>query len=361
MKQIPLTEEEQKLKTIFQTHTDILSRPFFQPALAELSEKCGTDLAHLLPISLDERLMENAVFGEAEDTAILRHLRYLPAMYHEHTFFEMIYVFEGTCTNYINDPPCTLKKGDLCLIAPDTLHALAAFSDEAVVYNFMIRTSTFEQVYQSFLRNANALNDFFMQALYVKRRNASLIFHTGDDASLRDFMKYTCQEYEKQEKYWPQMVNNLLHAIFILLLRRHEEDIELPGTPDLKVLDEVVDILHDIHTNFHEVTLGRLAKKFNYSERHISRLLKEQTGMNFHDIVREFRLRQAAGLLANPNLSLADIVEQVGYSDVSSFVRIFKKQYGRTPADYRKNHAFPAATVPKDPDPLSSGSRGSTS
>ena len=53
MKQIPLTEEEQKLKTIFQTHTDILSRPFFQPALAELSEKCGTDLAHLLPISLD--------------------------------------------------------------------------------------------------------------------------------------------------------------------------------------------------------------------------------------------------------------------------------------------------------------------
>lgn len=361
MKQIPLTAEELQLKTIFQSHTDILSRPFFQPAFTHISQKCGIDPEHLLPIAMAEKLTENTCFKKNEDTAIRRHLRYLPAMYHEHTFFEMIYVFEGTCTNYINDPPDTLKKGDLCMIAPNTLHALGVFSDEAVIYNFMIRTSTFEQVYRSFLHTANALNDFFMQALYVKRRNASLIFHTGDDEVLRNFMNHACQEYENQEKYWPQMVNNLLHAIFILLLRRHEEDIELPGTPDLKALDEVVDILNYINTNFHEVTLGQLAQKFSYSERHISRLLKEQTGMNFHDILREIRLRQAADLLANPNLSLTDIVEQVGYSDVSSFVRIFKKQYGRTPADYRKSPDFPAATVSKVPDHLSSGSQCSTS
>lgn len=341
MKDIRLTPTELQLKSLFQTHSEVLyRRPFYYPGLDELSKRCGLALKDLLPDTLTEKLTEAACIPNGKDTAILRHLRYLPAMYHEHSFFEMIYVFEGSCINYIAEIPVTLKKGDLCLIAPDTLHALEAYSDGAAIYNFMIRTSTFEQVYRSFLRSSNALNDFFMQALYVKRRNASMIFHTGDDGVLRDFINHACQEYEKQEKYWPQMINNLLHAIFILLLRRHEEDIELPDKPDLKALDEVVAILNYIHTNFREVTLGMLAKEFSYSERHISRLLKEQTGMNFHDIIREIRLRQAADLLASPKLSLADIVEQVGYSDVSSFVRIFKNKYGMTPADYRKNMSF---------------------
>lgn len=340
MKIIPLTTTELQLKAIFQSHSELLlNRPFFQPDLDCLSEICGIDLKHLLPTDLEGKLTENAYIGTDEDVAILQHLRYLPAMYHEHTFFEMLYIFQGDCINHINDLPVSLKKGDLCLIAPETFHALEAFSDEAVIYNFMIRTSTFDQVFRTpLLRTDSILNQFFVQALYVEHRNPSLIFHTGDDQVLQDFIRYSCQEYENREKYWPQMMNNLLHAIFILLLRNHEQDIELPCKADYKARDEVVAILNFIQTNYKDVTLGRLARQFSYSERHISRLLKERTGMNFHDIVRNFRLQRAAVLLSNPNLSLSDIVEQVGYSDVSTFTRIFKKQYSVTPAEYRKRN-----------------------
>lgn len=178
MENFPLTTTELQLKAVFQPHSKLLlNRPFFEPDLDYLSESCGMDLKRLLPKNMEAKLMENAFIGTDEDVAILRHLRYLPAMYHEHTFFEMIYVFQGDCINHINGLPVALKKGDLCLIAPGIFHAVEAFSDEAVIYNFLIRTSTFEQVFRTPLfRTDSVLNHFFVQALYTNCHKTSLIF-----------------------------------------------------------------------------------------------------------------------------------------------------------------------------------------
>ena len=52
--------------------------------------------------------------------------------------------------------------------------------------------------------------------------------------------------------------------------------------------------------------------------------------------MREFKLNRAQKLLQTTNLKLDDICESIGYSDTTQFIRDFKKQYGITPAKYRK-------------------------
>ncbi len=49
------------------------------------------------------------------------------------------------------------------------------------------------------------------------------------------------------------------------------------------------------------------------------RLLKESTGQNFGEIIRDLKLRKAAELLANRDSSIPEVMEAVGYSDVSAF------------------------------------------
>ena len=235
-----------------------------------------------------------------------------------------------------------LASGDICVIAPTLSHAVSAFSDDAVIYNFLIRTSTFDTAFLGLLSDRDVLSNFFTHALYSNKQASFLIFHTGNDTSLRDFIHYAYTEYNCNEKYKRRMLNNVLHAIFILLLRNHEQDVLIPSatgdTPD----DNLILIMNYIQSHYTHITLSELAGFFNYSERHMSRLIKEHTGQNFGELIRKLKLHKAADLLNNPNISIADVIETVGYADISSFYRTFKNYYGVTPVEYRKQNSPPA-------------------
>lgn len=68
---------------------------------------------------------------------------------------------------------------------------------------------------------------------------------------------------------------------------------------------------------------------------YISRMLKEQTGKNFTDILAEIRVEKAVWLLENTDLYVYEIAAEVGYQNLKYFYQIFKKITGKTPNDYR--------------------------
>lgn len=87
-----------------------------------------------------------------------------------------------------------------------------------------------------------------------------------------------------------------------------------------------------------DLSLNLLASEFGVSVWHLSKLFKEQAEINFIDYVMEIRLAKAKELLAATDEKVRDISEQVGYTNVNSFVRIFKKLTGLTPTEYRERH-----------------------
>lgn len=84
------------------------------------------------------------------------------------------------------------------------------------------------------------------------------------------------------------------------------------------------------------ISLCELAEKVGVRESYLSARFKEEMGCSFGCWLREKRLERAKQLLERENLSIAQVAEQVGILDVSYFIRIFRKETGVTPGQYRK-------------------------
>ncbi|WP_256761026.1 AraC family transcriptional regulator [Cohnella sp. WQ 127256] len=86
-----------------------------------------------------------------------------------------------------------------------------------------------------------------------------------------------------------------------------------------------------------EITLDAVANKLNISRSYLSTYFKEKTGDNFVDYVNLVRINKAKVLLLKPDIRIQDAAQSVGYQNINSFNRMFKKLTGFTPSEFRKN------------------------
>ena len=84
--------------------------------------------------------------------------------------------------------------------------------------------------------------------------------------------------------------------------------------------------------------LEEIAEQFHFSKEYTSRLIKSSTGRTFTQIHRNIRMNKATTLLANTNITINSIAEEIGYLNPEHFNRTFKKVYGMSPGDYRKKY-----------------------
>ncbi|MBB6732415.1 helix-turn-helix domain-containing protein [Cohnella zeiphila] len=95
-----------------------------------------------------------------------------------------------------------------------------------------------------------------------------------------------------------------------------------------------------LETHFCEdVNLDSVADKLNLTPGYLSGYFKEKTGTNFSDYLNELRINRAKELLMNLELRIQDVAGLVGYQNVNSFIRMFKRCSGVTPGEYRKLYA----------------------
>ncbi len=85
-----------------------------------------------------------------------------------------------------------------------------------------------------------------------------------------------------------------------------------------------------------DISLEGIGDQFGLSPFYISKLFKEQLGVNYIDFLTECRIARAKKLMADPNLSLKEITYEVGYRDPNYFSKVFKKMADVSPTEYRK-------------------------
>ncbi|PWN71138.1 AraC family transcriptional regulator [Chryseobacterium phosphatilyticum] len=87
-----------------------------------------------------------------------------------------------------------------------------------------------------------------------------------------------------------------------------------------------------------KLTLQKLAEQIELPEKQLSSLINQHTGKHFFDFINDFRIKDAKVLLRNqPQLTVLEILYEVGFNSKSSFYTAFKKETGSTPTDYRKS------------------------
>lgn len=82
--------------------------------------------------------------------------------------------------------------------------------------------------------------------------------------------------------------------------------------------------------------LNSIAEELNMSPIYISRLYKQSTTLALPDVIQDTRMNMAKKLLIETEYPVADIAEKTGYTSSSYFYRMFKKNNGVTPNDFRK-------------------------
>jgi hemolysin activation/secretion protein/AraC-like DNA-binding protein len=87
-----------------------------------------------------------------------------------------------------------------------------------------------------------------------------------------------------------------------------------------------------------ECSLPELAKQLNCSDRHFSRLFREEFGVSLRTRQIELRLRRARQLLANSNAKIINVAYESGYRHLGLFNSMFKKRFGVTPSEWRQQN-----------------------
>lgn len=341
--QMNLTETEALFRQMYERHPQLhLDLP---RSLDELTQVTSTlaepkqlaEQAHRIPVS--STLQENQFPGKA-DVVVNRHERYSPCFFHAHDFFEISYVLCGSCTNYMPGQTLHMKTGSLSLMSLHTPHAISVFNDDTVVINIMLKSSTFRQAFFGTLTQKDVISSFFSRALYTTDTEAYLLFETGDDPSIRSLICEIYQESQTQQNYAERMLNVLVTELFIHLLRRHQQHLTIPNpsghTPD----NNIIFILNYMLHHSESLSLKDLSSFFGYSERQMSRILKDYTGKSFTSIVQDIRMQKACELLCSTQIPITEIAETVGYHNLNHFYTVFKKEYQMTPAAYRERSRY---------------------
>jgi two-component system, response regulator YesN len=96
-------------------------------------------------------------------------------------------------------------------------------------------------------------------------------------------------------------------------------------------------ILEYIDEHFHtDISLNDVADWVGMSTTYVSKIIKEATGKSYLDYVNGKRVDRAKQLLASTQLTSKEIGFKIGFNNIQTFMRVFKKYEGITPGQYRE-------------------------
>ena len=110
-----------------------------------------------------------------------------------------------------------------------------------------------------------------------------------------------------------------------------------PGSPSARDRRRAVDVALFLDERSSEVLdLEQLARRADLSPFHFLRLFERVLGVTPRQYLVRARLRRADRLLADDSLSITQIANDVGFADLSNFVRTFRRAPGLSPRSFRK-------------------------
>ncbi len=188
---------------------------------------------------------------------------------------------------------------------------------------------------------ANACDELEKNLQEAYRQSDSVLFRFTINSILKDILP--CFEHPSLDNLmWK--VNLAMHASKPETFMQHvrmlcQQSIQsMAYQKSTQQNKQMEDILEYVNARFTDqnLTQAGVAEAFILTTAAFSRLFSESVGSLFVDYISQKRMNYGAELLIKTDLSVKEIVTQVGYIDVSSFSRKFSKYFGVSPVAYRK-------------------------
>ena len=322
--------------------------PPFPPYYDNMTADQFDDMLLSFPIEanrilrIDKRLRgqgtldEEGMFPSEKDVFCFKHMPYMEELQHCHEYFEITYMYRGSCKLLFENETIVLTEGDMCIVPPQSPHN-QPLTPGTLALGIVVRKSTFNSIFGELLTHNDLVSSFLRNSLYNSDTSNYLLLKTELFPQLRNSIHQLTYEANMTGPYTNTCCVSLLNLVLALILRRYRDTITIYRLDDLtRAHRDFPLILQYIQQNYTTVTLASLARVFDYSESHICRLIQANLSRSFTDIVRELRMSRAQDYLENTKLKIAEITELVGYESVDHFSRTFKKRFGKSPLEHRK-------------------------
>lgn len=165
--------------------------------------------------------------------------------------------------------------------------------------------------------------EFCLQSITGLRRELSVILsNTLLFEEIRLFDGLVKESPEEFEAWYRLVIERFLKEIM-----------KFKSTTGRGLLSQLVALVED--RGYKTMSLNALADATGYSPQYISRVFKEEAGMNYIDFIKGRRIEAAKKLLIETDLSIVLIAQKIGYEDPDYFSRIFRLSTGFSPLQYR--------------------------
>ena len=207
-----------------------------------------------------------------------------------------------------------IASGTCIILSPNTPHAFRPVDCE-LVHDWI-----------HFMPTENG--DFFQLGIDINT------FFTPSNPDFITTLTKKCElEFISKNEFYEELISAELCLLFIKLKR------QLSGTVSGHHADNFKSLRADMYRNPHKyANTEDMAMVVNLSRSRFSVLYKEIFGVSPQSDHINAKISKASYLLSVGTLSLAEISETCGYTNIYHFIRQFRMVTGTTPGEYRKNH-----------------------
>lgn len=273
----------------------------------------------------DSMLPMNVYFDfiEADKKDLLAH-------WHEET--ELIFFKSGRGIYKIDDKSYFIRPKTILIIKKNALHSGRAIKNfpcscEVIVFNLsMLKSESMDSCQVKYIYPI--INNEIEFPVVIKEHE---IIHS----KLLGMMKKIICLRTKEDWGFELEIKSVLFQIFALLFK-YNYTLKSNGNID-KDQEKIKKAIRYIQENFYKpISINEISKMIGFSEHYFCRFFKKRTGLTCVEYINTYRINQAVRLLLECDKPIIEIAFEVGFEDLSYFIRVFKRVKQISPLKFRK-------------------------
>ena len=252
--------------------------------------------------------------------------------WHWHGEIELLYLNSGSCRYQTLETAYELNTGDAIYLSPGMLHQFEPLCPGTVSYANLFQPEFLTG------RSGSYWDASFVSPL--ANQTEAIVLRKDDPAAAHalDLIRGTIRLCREEPPCYELLLRNALSEIWIDLYERALQRQDKAGKPSLKDM-RLKKMLLFIGERYREpLSVAEIAQAAEVSERECYRLFRESLRQTPISFVQQYRLQQAAALLASGTGTITQIAGKVGFDSSAYFSKVFKQAYGITPMQMKKGH-----------------------
>ncbi len=261
-------------------------------------------------------------------------LSHKPEQPHRHEFVELVYTVAGSGTHTVGEQTYRVGRGDLLFINYGETHAIET-EERTEFYNLLVKP---EFLCENLI-DSGSVDDVFRLFFSDGREElptvtARCVHLAGvDRAETEQLIERMHREAQANAIGRQFVLNGYMRLVFAKLIRALQRGEPEPARKRLS--QKAMAGYLDSHFTT-PLTISSMAEALHYHPTYLGRAFRALYGMGIKDYLRLRRLEYAAGLLAEGEMTVSEVIATVGYSNRTQFYRDFEEKYGLSPAAYRE-------------------------